>query len=30
MDFEWKLDFFETRKNSYTGTLCITDMEYGG
>jgi hypothetical protein len=30
MDFERKFDFFKTRKNSYTGPLCITNPEYGG
>jgi hypothetical protein len=30
MDFEQKFEKkFKTRKNSYTGPLCITDPEYG-
>jgi hypothetical protein len=29
MDFERKFDIFQTRKNSHTGLLCITDPEYG-
>jgi hypothetical protein len=24
------LNFFKTRKNSYTWLLCVTDLEYGG
>jgi hypothetical protein len=28
MDFEQKLKFFKTCKNSYTRTLCITVLEY--
>jgi hypothetical protein len=24
------LNFFKTRKNSYTGPLCLTNSEYGG
>jgi hypothetical protein len=30
MSFEWKVDFFKTHENSYTGPLCINDLEYGG
>jgi hypothetical protein len=30
MDFEQKFEFFKTHKNSYTGPLRITDLEYGG
>jgi hypothetical protein len=30
VDYEQKFDFFKTRKNSYTGPLCITDLEYRG
>jgi hypothetical protein len=29
MDFERKFEFFQTRKNSYTGPFCITDLRYG-
>jgi hypothetical protein len=28
MDFEQKIDFFKTRKISYTGPLGTTDSEY--
>jgi hypothetical protein len=30
MHFERKFDFFKTHKKSYTGSLCITDLQYGG
>jgi hypothetical protein len=30
MDFERNFDFFNARKNSYTGLLGTTDPEYGG
>jgi hypothetical protein len=30
MDFEQNFDFFEAHKNSYTGLLGTTDLEYGG
>jgi hypothetical protein len=30
MDFERKFEFFQTRKNSYTGSLCTSDPQYEG
>jgi hypothetical protein len=30
MDFKRKFEFFKTYKNSYTGPICITDLQYGG
>jgi hypothetical protein len=30
MDFEQKMIFLKTHKNSYTGPFYITDLKYGG